>query len=137
MSGQYIRKVKWPVADKSDNTIQKGKKGEKKAEDYLKEHGYTVLYRNWRTRRGEIDIIAEKDGVLVFAEVKALSCSPIDTLERVLGSIKQKKIIETAKCFLLENRQYNNSYIRFDVLIIDVPYYPPVYHIKNAFSECV
>ena len=121
----------------STGNIQKGKEGEKKAEDYLKEQGYGILYRNWRTRRGEIDLIAEKDGTLVFAEVKTLPASTLETVEHVLGGIKQKKIIETAKCFLLENRQYSNSYIRFDVLIVDVPFYPPVYHIKNAFSEFV
>lgn len=120
-----------------NSNIQKGKEGEKKAEDYLKEQGYGILYRNWRTRRGEIDLIAEKDGTLVFAEVKTLPASTLETVEHVLGDIKQKKIIETAKCFLLENRQYSNSYIRFDVLIVDVPFYSPVYHIKNAFSEFV
>ncbi len=120
-----------------NSNIQKGKEGENRAENYLKEQGYRILYRNWRTRRGEIDIIAEKDGTLVFAEVKTLPASTLETVERVLGGIKQKKIIETAKCFLLENRQYSNSYIRFDVLIVDVPFYSPVYHIKNAFSEFV
>ena len=120
-----------------NSNIQKGKEGENRAENYLKEQGYGILYRNWRTRRGEIDIIAEKDGTLVFAEVKTLPASTLETVERVLGGIKQKKNIETAKCFLLENRQYSNSYIRFDVLIVDVPFYPPVYHIKNAFSEFV
>ena len=120
-----------------NSNIQKGKEGEKKAEDYLKEQGYGILYSNWRTRRGEIDLIAEKDGTLVFAEVKTFPASTLETVEHVLGGIKQKKIIETAKCFLLENRQYSNSYIRFDVLIVDVPFYSPVYHIKNAFSEFV
>ena len=121
----------------STDNIQKGKEGEKKAENYLKEQGYVIVCRNWRARRGEIDLVAEKDGTLVFAEVKTLPASTLETVEHVLGGIKQKKIIETAKCFLLENRQYSNSYIRFDVLIVDVPFYPPVYHIKNAFSEFV
>ena len=121
----------------STDNIQKGKEGEKKAENYLKEQGYIIVCRNWRARRGEIDLIAEKDGTLVFAEVKTLPASTLETVEHVLGGIKQKKIIETAKRFLLENRQYSNSYIRFDVLIVDVPFYPPVYHIKNAFSEFV
>lgn len=121
----------------STDNIQKGKEGEKKAENYLKEQGYVIVCRNWRARRGEIDRIAEKDETLVFAEVKTLPASTLETVEHVLGGIKQKKIIETAKRFLLENRQYSNSYIRFDVLIVDVPFYPPVYHIKNAFSEFV
>ena len=121
----------------STDNIQKGKEGEKKAENCLKEQGYVIVCRNRRARRGEIDLIAEKDGTLVFAEVKTLPASTLETVEHVLGGIKQKKIIETAKRFLLENRQYSNSYIRFDVLIVDVPFYPPVYHIKNAFSEFV
>ena len=121
----------------STDNIQKGKEGEKKAENYLKEQGYVIVCRNWRARRGEIDLVAEKDGTLVFAEVKTLPASTLETVEHVLGGIKQKKIIETAKRFLLENRQYSNSYIRFDVLIVDVPFYSPVYHIKNAFSEFV
>lgn len=119
------------------NNANTGKKGEAKAEAYLTDEGYTIICRNWRTRSGEIDIIAEKDGVLVFCEVKTLPHSPQDTLEYVLSKRKQRKIIETAKCFLLDNRQYSNSYIRFDVLVIDVPRYSPVYHIQNAFSEFI
>ena len=119
------------------NNANTGKKGETKAEAYLMDEGYTIICRNWRIKSGEIDIIAEKDGVLVFCEVKTLPHSPQDNLEYVLSKRKQRKIIETAKCFLLDNRQYSNSYIRFDVLVIDVPRYSPVYHIQNAFSEFI
>lgn len=119
------------------NNTKTGKKGEIKAGTYLVNEGYTIVCRNWRTRSGEIDIIAEKDGILVFCEVKTLPHSPQDNLEYVLSKRKQRKIIETAKCFLLDNRQYSNSYIRFDVLVIDVPRYSPVYHIQNAFSEFI
>lgn len=126
----------WSIQEPQNNT-KTGKKGEKKAEIYLIDKGYKIVCRNWRIRSGEIDIIAEKGGVLVFCEVKTLPRSPQDTLECVLSKRKQRKIIETAKRFLLDNRQYSNSYIRFDVLVIDVPRYPPVYHIENAFSEFI
>ncbi len=114
---------------------ERGAIGEKKARDFLTEKGYTILACNWRNRRGEIDIIALKNSVLVFFEVKTLTNSTAETLEIVLGKIKQKKIVETAKCFLEINRQYIQGYIRFDVLVVDMPGFPSVYHIEDAFSE--
>ncbi|RFA22029.1 YraN family protein [Subtercola boreus] len=50
-----------------------GRRGETLAADYLVEHGYTILERNWRCRQGEIDVIAEHEGVTVFVEVKTRS----------------------------------------------------------------
>jgi len=50
---------------------------------------------------------------------------------------KQKKIIETSKRFLSNNRQYSKHYIRYDVIVVDMPSLPAVYHIENAFSELV
>lgn len=50
-----------------------GKDGEDKAVDYLTDHGYTILERNWQLRIGEIDIIASKDHVIYFFEVKTRS----------------------------------------------------------------
>ena len=43
-----------------------GKNGEDRCAKFLTEHGFSVLERNWRTKRGEVDIIAEKDNILVF-----------------------------------------------------------------------
>ncbi len=116
---------------------ERGIEGENRACNFFNENGYTVVARNWRDVRGEIDIIAVKGDLLIFAEVKTLENSTAETLEIVLGKIKQKKIVETAKRFLQINRQYIHSYIRFDVLAIDVPGLPPVYHIEDAFSECI
>ncbi len=114
---------------------QKGNEGEEKACNYLVSNGYQIIERNFFTRYGEVDIIALKENTLVFAEVKTLPKGNSETLSQVLSLIKQKKIIETAKFFLLKYRKYNDSIIRFDVLAIDIPGYPPVYHIENAFSE--
>ena len=117
------------------STKQIGNLGEDKASEYLKKNGYTIIIRNFRTKRGEIDIIAVKDDILVFIEVKTAPHGTLKTLEHILGTTKQKRIVETAKRFLLSYRQYSNSYIRFDVLVVDMPCYPEVYHIENAFSE--
>lgn len=114
-----------------------GNYGEQKAADFLANKGYRIIERNWRTRRGEIDIIAETDNVIVFAEVKTLPSGNLRTLEKELGPLKQKRIVETAKCFLSKYRQYNCRYVRFDVLVVDMPDFESVYHIENAFSEYV
>lgn len=50
-----------------------GRHGEQIAVDYLADHGYTILERNWQLRIGEIDIIASKDHVIYFFEVKTRS----------------------------------------------------------------
>ncbi len=114
---------------------EKGRQGEDRACRYLVEHGYDILARNFRIRSGEIDIIAQKDGYIVFVEVKSLPHGDIDTLSSELGIRKQQKIIKTAKYYLQNHRQYNYQYIRFDVLALDVAGLEPVYHIINAFSE--
>ena len=114
---------------------QIGNNGENRAAEFLKENGYQILHRNWRIRSGEIDIIACKDDVIIFVEVKTLPHGNSETLSHVLGTIKQKRIIETAKYFLYKYREYNDNYIRFDVIVVDMPGMKPVCHLKNAFSE--
>ncbi|MCR4790002.1 MAG: YraN family protein [Treponemataceae bacterium] len=117
------------------NTKICGNYGEEKACRYLIEKNYSILTRNYRTRRGEIDIIACKDDSLVFIEVKTLPSGNIETLSHLLGKNKRKRIAETSKRFLQKYRQYNRYYIRFDVIIIDMPEFQPVYHIENAFYD--
>ena len=70
---------------------QRGVDGEQKAVDYLISKNYKILHRNWRTKRGEIDIIATIDDTIVFVEVKTLPSGNLETLEHILGEIKQKK----------------------------------------------
>ena len=117
------------------NSKQTGAAGEERASKYLIEKGYEILERNYRTKTGEIDIIAEKAETLVFVEVKTLPQATSDMLSSVLNRQKLQRILKTSKRFLLNHRQYNDSYIRFDVIVIDMPGYPPVYHIENAFME--
>lgn len=112
-----------------------GNEGEDRAASFLASIGYTILYRNWRTRRGEVDIIASMSDVLVFIEVKTWPRGDFFSLAEAVDEVKQKRIIETAKCFMLEHRQYNNCFIRFDIVAIDMPGQAEVYHIENAFSE--
>lgn len=118
-----------------ENTHQKGNEGEDRAASFLQQKGYDIVDRNWRTRRGEIDIVAVNADYIVFAEVKRQTVFNLETLSFKLSEKKQKTIVETAKCYLAKHRQYNCKYIRFDVLVVDMPGFEPVFHIQNAFSE--
>ena len=69
--------------------IDLGKKGEQLAEAFLVNNGYTILHRNWRYSHYEIDIIAIKDGLLHFVEVKCRSSNQFGQPEE---SVSKKKI---------------------------------------------
>ena len=116
-------------------TKETGQKGEERAAQYLLENGYEVLERNYKTKTGEIDIIAKKAETLVFVEVKTLPQATPDMLSSVLNRQKLQRILKTSKRFLLNHRQYSNSYIRYDVIVLDMQGLPEVYHIENAFME--
>ena len=117
------------------NTRQVGDDGENRAVSYLLSKGFAIIERNWRTKGGEIDIIAFKNDILVFVEVKTLPNGTLDMIQRELNNQKRQRILKTSKRFLLNHRQYSNSYIRYDVIVIDMPGLEPVYHIENAFTE--
>ena len=117
------------------NTKITGNAGEKKAADYLAAQGFSIIERNFRTNGGEIDIIASKDDVVVFVEVKSLPNGTPELLQNELNRRKLQRIVKSSKCFLLKHRQYSNSYVRYDVIVIDMPGMPDVYHIENAFTE--
>lgn len=127
--------MKTEIYDSRKSTRSVGDEGEQKACNYLVENSYRIIERNFRTRGGEIDIIAEIDNVLVFVEVKTLPGGDSETLSHELDLRKQRKIIKTANFFLAKHRKYNSSKIRFDVIVIDMPGLPPVYHILDAFTE--
>lgn len=117
------------------NTKKKGDFGEEKATEFLLQKGYEILFRKWRTRTGEIDIISKTGETIVFVEVKYLPNATYDMLAKVLNLQKQKRIVKTSKRFLANHREYNDSYVRFDVIVIGMQGLPAVYHIENAFSE--
>ena len=112
----------------------KGRDGEAAAASYLEEKGMRILKKNFRSRTGEVDIIALDSGTIVFAEVKTWSSYGIDALEYALDAKKQHKIIETSKYFLSLHREYRYMAIRFDVIFVSPE---GITHLASAFSECV
>ena len=109
-----------------------GKEGENRAVLELEKAGMSIIARNFRSGRGEIDIIALDGETLVFAEVKAWSAYGIENLQYGLGPKKQGRIIETAKYFLSINRQYYGMAIRFDAVFVGKE---TVTHLASAFME--
>ena len=92
---------------------QKGTLGENLAAGFLTENGYSIIERNYRVRNAEIDIIAEKNGVIAFVEVKYRKNNALGTPAEAVNTAKQKKIISAALSFIAANGD-NNDY-RFDV----------------------
>lgn len=108
-----------------------GKKGEDTASRYLEKMKYKILKRNYRNRRGEIDIIASYNRTLVIVEVRSNNRFgyPIDAVDE----IKINKIKECTKYYLYKEK-IQFSEIRFDVIeIYQIKEHYVVNHIKNAF----
>jgi putative endonuclease len=112
---------------------QFGTDSESMAVNYLKENGYQIIERNYRTKIGEIDIIAKDGDTIVFVEVKARKSRAYNPKEAVTNS-KKRKISMVALYYLKSTRQINVR-ARFDVVAIDsAKNSGAVELIKNAFE---
>ena len=116
------------------NRWDKGREGEKRAEQYLSERGYTILERRFRSRRGEIDLIAEKEDRIVFVEVKNWAYLDRGDLEYAIDRRKQEKILATSRQYLHVHPQFRHRHIGFDVILVS-PNTPEVIHYENAFTS--
>lgn len=79
---------------------ERGDRGEALAAEYLRARGYRIVETNWRCRRGEIDLIAEKDGVLSFVEVKLRSGLSHGLPREFVTAKKQEKLRAAALLYL-------------------------------------
>ena len=93
-----------------------GKEAEEMAVNYLIDHGYEILHRNWRYSRYEIDIIAKKNDLLRIVEVKALRSTTIAYPEKMVTKKKFKHLLQAADEYLFQNQHY--KHVQFDVLSI-------------------
>ncbi len=98
--------------------------------DYLQNHGYEILKTRYKTKFGEIDIIAEADNVLCFIEVKARK-NKVDAFESVTPRI-QKRIEQSALFFISEFPEYADYGMRFDVVAVIPPF--GITHLDNAWE---
>ena len=87
-----------------------GKKGEKAAESFLKKKGYRILKKNYRTKVGEIDLIAEHNNVLVFIEVKSRTDAALEHPFMAVTPRKQKKSPRPLAVFWFRIRWVTGKY---------------------------
>lgn len=96
--------------------MDRGRWGEEVACAVLRANGYRIIARNWRTRMGEIDIIARDGDVLAFVEVKTRSNASYGGAAAAVGRHKQRRIILAAGQFLATTEC--DLPARFDVITV-------------------
>lgn len=111
-----------------------GKWGEEEAARFLRRSGMKIVARNLRTPVGEIDIIARKGKILIFAEVKTRRGKGYGAPQEAVGPTKQRQILRAASWYLNEQRRQNLQ-PRFDVLAVQVvDGQAQIEHIADAFG---
>ncbi len=93
-----------------------GKEGEEIAVNFLIEKGYRILYRNFRHLKAEVDVIAEKDNVVVMVEVRARSNDQIISIAETISPKKIKLLVSAADFYMTEMKL--DKEVRFDILTI-------------------
>lgn len=101
----------------SDKTKVKGFFGEAQVVAWLQKNGYQIIAQNYTTKLGEIDIIAQKQEVISFIEVKMRMTTYFD-LSELINYSKQKKIISTAKRYIAMHGNHEQIY-QFDVALVE------------------
>ncbi len=117
-----------------DNKKQFGNEGEEIACDYLVSEGYNIVERNWRFGRGEIDIIAKQNDLLIFIEVKSRKTLEYGMPELAVTKKKQLQIRKIAEAYLYE-KEIADIDCRIDVIsiLLTDKEHPEINHIENAF----
>ncbi len=114
-----------------------GKDGEEMAARYLESKGYCILARNWRCGRLEIDLIARKDRLYVFVEVKTRRNLEYGRPEEAVSERKMRGIVRAADSYLRIHRVDNP--VRFDIVSVlssDGRHFE-INHIEDAFYPLV
>lgn len=114
---------------------QLGKAGEEIALRYLQNLGMTLLQKNYRVRTGEIDLVMWDKDVLVFVEVRTKNNDRCGTPVETVIHAKRRKIVNTARHFLKENRIDDEIRCRFDLvgIVMRKDLQPEVEYLENAF----
>lgn len=111
-----------------------GKKGESIAIDYLRRQGYTILGKNFRFDRAEIDVIAKDKDILVFVEVKTRRSGSLGDPEDAVTMRKRSQLIKAAQGYLYQS-SLSDVECRFDVISIKESNGKTVIsHYKDAFG---
>lgn len=117
---------------KPEKNMSPGELGEFLACIFLKNQGYRIIGKNFRTRFGEIDIVAEDKKTICFIEVKSRSYTSYGLPEESVDGRKQEKIVKTALAYITAN-DITSTDMRFDIVSVDLKE-RKCRLIRNAFS---
>ena len=102
------------------NARQKlGAWGEQMAARHLEDKGYKIVARNWRCRRGEIDLVAQAGSVVVFVEVKTRRGRALGLPEEGLTPRKSRRLIELAQLYLAQQKLEDVEW-RLDLVAVEL-----------------
>jgi len=118
--------------------IRSGGDAEDYACGYLRKQGWKLLERNYRCRRGEIDIIMRSPEMLLFVEVKFRSSTHFGHATEMVSTSKQRKIIAAAQFYLSQNPIFNQLPCRFDLFALEYDLQGELQRqwLENAFTAC-
>jgi len=108
-----------------------GARAEAVCAQVLEDAGLRILERNWRCRHGEIDLIAEDRGTLVFAEVRLRRGGLHGGAAESITAAKRRRLLAAAGLYCTRRRE---GPCRFDVLLLDAPDASRVRWIRDAFG---
>jgi len=111
-----------------------GKIAEDLAAEYLQKNGYRIVTKNFRFQKAEIDIIAEKENMIIIVEVKARSTDAFMLPQEAVTKTKIKSIVTAANHYLEEFNM--NNEVRFDIISVlaDEKKKLTIEHITDAFE---
>ncbi len=107
--------------------------GERTAEKHLMGLGYRILARNWRWRKGELDLVAKQGEEIVFVEVKARRSQTYGLPEESITRSKQQKLIQTATAYLSSENRHDAEW-RIDVIAIEMEQDGSVIRLEHIVS---
>lgn len=115
--------------------LKLGERGEALAWNFLRKRGYAILEKNYRIRLGEIDIIAQKEGAIVFIEVKTRRNHAFGSPEEAIDHRKRLKLARVSQAYL-QTKKWEEKPARFDILSLtwDGVGEPEFSLIEDAFS---
>ena len=112
-----------------------GAEGERRARRYLRRKGYVIRETNWSTVYGELDIIAEKDGALVFVEVKARRGQDTEAALAGITAAKRERMIKAVYQYLDHCELDWESPLRIDVIAVALDGSgATIAHVEDAFD---
>jgi len=112
--------------------IETGSIGENLAAKFLVEKGFKVVARNFRWKRGEIDLIVQREDWLIFVEVKTRNSNAYGEPESFVSDFQRRLIYDTAEEYIFSRNW--QGHIRFDIVSVKPGVIPEIVHFEDAIN---